>query len=131
MSLIKKQRLINDALEREFKEIVEFNEETINYNLILTRSNQTKESDLKKTKGKIAAMESVIRDHEKHFNKNIRKSTSQQKLAYEYLDLIEEQPFHSFLQLLKEEVDVIDVEAVKKKKLLVKSYSAAKGVKLL
>lgn len=44
LNLIKKQKLINDTFEREFKELVEYNEDVINYNLMLANSNQFKEA---------------------------------------------------------------------------------------
>ena len=89
VSLIKRQKLINDTLEREFKELVEHNEDIINYNLMLAQSNQSKEAQLKRVKAKISVLERAVKDHEIHFNKTLRRCRSSSDLVYEHLDLIE------------------------------------------
>lgn len=51
-----------------------------------------------------------MREYELYTNKSMRKSKSEIRLDYEYLNLIEEQPYTTYLELLKEEVDNIDIE---------------------
>ena len=52
-------------------------------------------------KAKISVLEKDMKKYENHFSKTLRKSKSGYRLEYKYLDLIEDQPDLSYLELLK------------------------------
>ena len=67
-----------------------------------------------------------MKKYENHFSKTLRKSKSGYRLEYKYLDLIEDQPDLSYLELLKQEIEEIDLsDAMLEKNENVKSYSVA------
>lgn len=108
VKLIKKEKLANDILEREFKESVELNEEVINWNKMLAQGNKNMQSKLKAYRAQIIIMEDKLKDYERHFAP-IRKCRSERELVCKYTNFIDENPKKTYVELLAREVAEIDI----------------------